>query len=629
MKITELINNVKISMDGSELKKNIAAGKMVINDKYEKLTEQEIEQLAKQGNFAEDWGNVFKNKNINLNRIWNNYFYGKVILSNQKGTLKFEGIDRNTGIYNSSLANVFIDEDVLIFNVNMLQNYIVKKGVVISNCKSIINSPGALFGNGVEIPVAIETGGREVRIFSDMTIQMGEILALNRDKKDIINEYNSILDKYIEDIKFDYGIINTGAVVKNNVYIKNSYIGASAQICNVTRLENTLVYSNNEEETEIKDGAYVVDSIIQWGCEVASMGIVDSSLLTEHSHVERHGKVTQSLIGPNTGIAEGEVTASLVGPFVGFHHQSLLIAALWPEGKGNIGYGANVGSNHTAKAPDQEIWPGEGTFFGLGVNIKFPSNFTKAPYSIIATGVSALPQKLEMPFSLINEPAAEYEGISPAFNEIFPAWVLSDNIYTIKRNEGKYIKRNKAKRSNFVFEVFRPDIVDLMIEARKRLSSVSEIKDLYLEKDIPGIGKNFLLERNRKKAIETYSFYIEYYALIGMKRKLEELTASGESLNNLLTSESSDMRWEHERNILNNEFQEKDLKKLLELLKSKLQKISDDVKTAKEKDDKRGKRIIPDYEFSHTLVADDGFVKQTIEETEKELADLDELIKKV
>ena len=79
-------------------------------------------------------------------------------------------------------------------------------------------------------------------------------------------------------------------------------------------------------------------------------------------------------------MAGGEVAASLLGPFVSFHHQALLIATLWPEGKGNVAYGANVGSNHTSKAPDQEFWPGEGMFLGLGVNIKFPADFSRAPY---------------------------------------------------------------------------------------------------------------------------------------------------------------------------------------------------------------------------------------------------------
>ena len=71
-----------------------------------------------------------------------------------------------------------------------------------------------------------------------------------------------------------------------------------------------------------------------------------------------------SVLGSFTTVAEGEVSSSLVGPFVGFSHQSLLVAAFWPAGRGNIGYGANVGSNHTGKRNDQELWAGEGVFYG-------------------------------------------------------------------------------------------------------------------------------------------------------------------------------------------------------------------------------------------------------------------------
>lgn len=90
--------------------------------------------------------------------------------------------------------------------------------------------------------------------------------------------------------------------------------------------------------------------------------------------------------------------------------------AIWFEGKGNIGYGANVGSNHTGRLPDQECLPGEGTFFGLGCNIKYPCNLSDSPYSIIASGITMLPQRLTYPFSLVNRPTQVHEGISPAFN---------------------------------------------------------------------------------------------------------------------------------------------------------------------------------------------------------------------
>ncbi|OPX31341.1 MAG: hypothetical protein B1H40_04190 [Candidatus Latescibacteria bacterium 4484_181] len=347
--------------------------------------------------------------------------------------------------------------------------------------------------------------------------------------------------------------------------------------------------------------------------------------------MERHGKVTQSILGPNTGVAEGEVTASLLGPFVGFHHQALLIAALWPEGKGNVAYGANIGSNHTSKAPDQELWPGEGVFFGLGVNIKYPSDFTRAPYSIFAMGVNALAQKLTFPFSLINTPAAVYKGVSPAYNEIRPAWLLTDNMYTLRRNEEKFKKRNKAKRTTFDFDVFRPHIVDLMIDARNRLLEVTEVKDLYTDKDIRGLGKNYMLEESRLKAIEAYTFYIKYYALLGLKRKVEELLDSGskEQIADLISRPSSDLRWEHQRRILKTELRGNDVAEGLRLLAEMQEKVARDVEKSKEKDDRRGCRIIDDYEVVHPSASNDAFVLDTWRQTRKMQNQIEELLSKL
>ena len=85
------------------------------------------------------------------------------------------------------------------------------------------------------------------------------------------------------------------------------------------------------------------------------------------------------LVGLGDGAGMGASVGPLVGPFVGFHHQALLIACFWPDGKGNIGYGANVGSNHTLKAPDQELWPGEGCFFCRKPSIRAGSASALAP----------------------------------------------------------------------------------------------------------------------------------------------------------------------------------------------------------------------------------------------------------
>ena len=38
----------------------------------------------------------------------------------------------------------------------------------------------------------------------------------------------------------------------------------------------------------------------------------------------------------------------IMGPNTNSHHQSLVISILWPLGRGNVGYGSNIGSNWVA-----------------------------------------------------------------------------------------------------------------------------------------------------------------------------------------------------------------------------------------------------------------------------------------
>ncbi|MBU1077017.1 MAG: DUF4954 family protein [Spirochaetes bacterium] len=617
-------------LSSSELIRSIESVKKrskAIEKEVKALTKEQIDQLKKNNNYSSDWKKVKAAPSVNIEKIRNNIFSGKVFICSNKGKSSFKELSLEYGIYNSTLQDCVIDKDVLIKDVGLLKNYYTGANTLLMNSMMISADVKTDFGNGRIISVGMETGGRDIASYAELTVEEAQKLALSRNDKEFLKSYDAFISEYKKKIKCEKGIILDSAKVINNKAVINTFIGPHAVVSGCTLVRNCTILSNKEEVSVLEDGVYVKDSIIQWGVEVSSMGIVDNSVLTEHSHVLRHGKVTNSIIGPNSGIAEGEVTSSLLGPFVGFHHQSLMIAALWGEGKGNVGYGANVGSNHTSKAPDQEIFPGEGLFFGLGVNIKFPANFRKAPYTIIATGVRTLPQKVEFPFSLINTPAHILEEVSPAYNEIIPAWILSDNIYTIKRNEGKYIKRNKARRTQFQFEVFRPDIIDLMINARARLEDPKcIIKDIYFDKDIKGLGKNYLFEVNRIKAIDSYTFYIRYYALKGLMKRVREFarTSNNRITWNTIKDSSNEKRWQHEKNILFLEFGEKhNIKNLLDTFLEMETKIALDVSLSKEKDDTRGRKIIDDYDLSHISAKDDAFVRNMYNELDtikKELA---------
>ena len=630
-----MINKLKEIFKTSELIKSVSnvktkKGKSILfGDNVRTLKEDEIKSLRANGCWSPDWSKILITKNFDTKRVVNSTFFGDVIIGDLNEDVEVEsGIKLPSGIFSSTIINSEIGNNIFIKDAKLISNYIIKDSCVVLNVGTLSAKDGTVFGNGVELPIAIETGGREVLTYAEITVDVATKIASSRGDKELLKAYEEFVKEYCAKVKSPKGIVEKSAVIKNTPKIIDTYVGEGALIDNANLVQNVTMLSLVEEKAKILNGSYVVNSILQWGSDVNSMSIVDSSVLTEHSHAERHGKVTGSILGPNSGVAEGECTASLCGPFVGFHHQALLIAAFWPEGKGNVGYGANVGSNHTSKAPDQEIWCGEGTFFGLGVNIKFPSDFTKSPYSIIATAVNALPQRVEFPFSLINSPADHYAGISPAYNEIMPGWVLSDNIYTVKRNEGKYIKRNKAKRSQFVFEVFRPDIIDLMIDSRKRLE-VKEKKEVYTDKDIKGLGKNYMLEASRVSGIEAYAFYMKYYALLGLKRVVAKAIAEGKKVDDILEKKSDCPRWEHERTILKAELSNNDIKANLKLLAEMQEEIAKSTQISKEKDDKRGARTIQDYPLAHKPASEDSFVKETWKFTNEMKAEIEELLKKL
>ena len=75
------------------------------------------------------------------------------------------------------------------------------------------------------------------------------------------------------------------------------------------------------------------------------------------------------------------------------------------------------------------------------------------------------------------------------------------------------------------------------IRALQLLNSVSEPKDVYVERDIPGLGANFLREAERQRAIRTYGLFLERYALTSAMTTLEEnpeLLKSGQPVAKLL-----------------------------------------------------------------------------------------------
>lgn len=235
--------------------------------------------------------------------------------------------------------------------------------------------------------------------------------------------------------------------------------------------------------------------------------------------VSSGARVASSVLGPRAHAEAIEVTSSFVGPNVGMHHQGLLIAALWPEGRGNMGCGALCGSNHTGRTADTMLWQGEGVFVGLNALLKYPCTFLEAPYTIIAAGAVVPPMRLKLPFSLLSGGA---DGRPP---RCAPAWVLRKSYYTVARNDMKFRKRAAPGMPEPA--VLRAATVRFCLAARDRLRSFlagrgEERRDAVVRADdLPLLGAAWAYEGDLRDAVAAYSDAVRLFALRWLHGALE------------------------------------------------------------------------------------------------------------
>ena len=97
------------------------------------------------------------------------------------------GIRKHSGIYQATLHNVTVGDNCCIENVkNYIANYVIGHDSFIENVDIILTDCVSTFGNGVEVAVLNETGGREVMIFDRLTAQTAYVMALYRHMPEMV-----------------------------------------------------------------------------------------------------------------------------------------------------------------------------------------------------------------------------------------------------------------------------------------------------------------------------------------------------------------------------------------------------------------------------------------------------------
>jgi hypothetical protein len=591
----------------------------------------EVAWLERLGNEADDWSRVRVAEGFNPDRVRRCRFYGNVTLGQFSGKIPVSGgLALPAGLHSSTVVNCVVGHGALIHEVQLLSNWVIGPKALLFDCGAITCNPDTAFGNDLVLRLGPETGGREIAAYAEIDVEMAAAVARPGQGRHLLSRYASIIAAFREQATSAWGIIEGGACIRNTPTIKDSYIGPHASVDGATALVESTLLSSEDEPTRVESGACVKYCLLQWGSRVSTLAVVDCAVLCEYSSVERHAKVTHSLLGPNTSVGAAEVSSTLLGSSVSCHHQALLVATLWPEGRGNVAYGAKVGCNHTTRAPDQECWVGEGLFFGLGANLKFPCDFSQAPYTVIGCGITLPPQRLTFPFSLVTSATCSPPGVSTACNEILPGWVLSTNWFALERAEWKLRARDRARRMRIDYRVFRPETMRLVQKGLHRLQSIGQIREVYTDNDVVGLGKNFMREAVRLAAIDAYHLVLSRYALLGLKERIQSMLGHGEvSPISVLEHASSDPNWEHQRQLLVGELGVRDVLAGLAHLPNVMEQIANEVECSRLRDGARGPRIIPDYALVHESPERDELVCQAHERARLVRNEVEQLLDKL
>ncbi|MBP5637136.1 MAG: DUF4954 family protein, partial [Bacteroidales bacterium] len=210
------------------------------------LTEKEVAVLQGRGCSSEDWGAIQIESPESLDYINNVHFSGKVSLGRfEKEFTLPGGLKKHSGVRNATLHNVTVGDDTLIENVsNYIANYDIGHDTYIENVDLVVNDGVCSFGNGVEVSVLNETGGREVKIFDRLSAQVAYVLAMYRHRHGLSERLNALIDQYAKERSSERGSIGSNVRIRNTRYIHGVRIGDAAVISGVNRLRNGSVMSN-------------------------------------------------------------------------------------------------------------------------------------------------------------------------------------------------------------------------------------------------------------------------------------------------------------------------------------------------------------------------------------------------
>jgi hypothetical protein len=381
---------------------------------YRHLSQAEIAQLEMQGCTAEDWTTIQVHPQINVKYIRQVRFSGECRIGHFEEAFTMPGgIHKHSGLFHVSLHNVVVGDNCCIENIkNYIANYDIEANCFIENVDIILVDGVTRFGNGVEVSVLNETGGREVTIHDQLTAQEAYMQAMYRHRPALIEKLKKFADEIGDFRQSDRGHIGHNSVIVDTGYIKNLYIGPCCKIEGAGKLKNGSIMSREDSPVHIGYGVIAEDFIVQDGSHIEDCTTISRVYVGQACTLGHGYSASDSLFFCNCQEENGEACAIFAGPFTVTHHKStLLIAGMFSFM--NAGSGSNQ-SNHMYKlGPIHQGALERGAKTASDSYILWPARI--GAFSLVMGRHSTNPDTSALPFSYLIEKQGE-TWLAPAVN---------------------------------------------------------------------------------------------------------------------------------------------------------------------------------------------------------------------
>ena len=425
------------------------------------LTQQEIDLLEQNGNFAENWSQVFVSPLFECGQLRGSELRGKVLIHD------------GARIRRSCVENCILSQGCLVDNVGLI------------SCRR-----ESSFGIGTKVEAINECGGRSIPLSTSLTAQSAYLMSMFRNHPRMVRLLEEDIDTEAQDLSSDMCFVGRNSVIKNSRVIYEVRFEEKCEIDGASWLENGTVLRGAKVGVDVKASSFIFaeDSVVSNGATV------DHAFVGECSRVSNGFTLVNSLVFSNCELENGEACSAFMGPFTVSHHKSnLLIAGMFSFF--NAGSGTNQ-SNHLFKdGPVHQSIHMRGCKFSSNGYVMSPA--VEGAFSMVMGRNVKHHDTSSMPFSYLIE--------SNGITTLVPAIAIYG--YGTERDMKKWPKRDKRtyKRDIINFEEYNPFITYYV------KNGIDEIRSLLVQNpdsDILHYNGCIIKKTMAERGLKSYEKYL-------------------------------------------------------------------------------------------------------------------------